>query len=105
MPAVAPNAVQPVSASSSTAQVAAPSGAYRVVVTALRPCWVEATDRATGKVEWAGSLESGAQQAITLRGSVDLQLGAAGAAVSLDGTPVGIPASYQAPYLVVFTAA
>ncbi len=68
--------------------VSASGAAVRVVVDAVEPVWVRAT--ADGKFIFAGTLEPQQSRVIEGAGAVNLLLGnAGGAAVSLNGKPIG----------------
>ena len=103
--AVAGSAVHPTTATLYAATVAAPASAYTVVVSATGNCWIEGQRTDTGQDVWSGTLTAGEQHTFSFAGPVLLRIGAANAAVTLDGVPVALPSGYQAPYNVTFTPA
>ncbi len=100
--APAPTTVQPTSATLYAATVAAPAAGYTVVVSATGNCWIEGQRTDTGQDVWSGTLAAGQQHRFSFAGPVVLRIGAANAAVSMNGEPVALPSGYQAPYNVTF---
>jgi hypothetical protein len=84
------------------ATVAAPAAGYTVVVSATGNCWIEGQRTDTGQDVWSGTLAAGQQHRFSFAGPVVLRIGAANAAVSMNGEPVALPSGYQAPYNVTF---
>jgi RodZ C-terminal domain len=102
----APPQLQPATSTSATAAYAAPASAYMVQLSASGPCWVLASETATGQVLWMGLLDPGQTKQIPATGSLFLRLGAAyDVTVSLDGEPVILPAGHQSPFDVTFQSA
>jgi hypothetical protein len=102
-----PPELQPSSGSSSTSAVyAAPATAYTVDLRATTGlCWVEATQESTGDVVWTGTLQPGQTRAIPTTGSLFLRLGAADdVSVSVNGEQVLMPAGFQSPFDMNFSA-
>jgi hypothetical protein len=97
--------VQPTASSTTAASYPAPTGAYTVGISASGPCWVMATDVATGQVLWTGTLQADGQQQIQATGSLHVRIGAAfDVAVALDGSPVVLPAGHVSPFDLTFEA-
>jgi hypothetical protein len=98
-----PPQIRPTAATSSTAAYSAPATPYTVALRATGPCWVEATQMATGHVVWTGTLASGQAQSIPATGSLFLRLGAADdVGVTLNGEQVALPAGFQSPFDMSF---
>jgi hypothetical protein len=98
--------LEPTASSAAQAAYAAPSSTYIVGLVATGPCWVLASDPATGKVLWTGTLQAGQDQQIPNSGSLLLRLGAAfDVNVTLNGEPVIFPAGHGSPFDVAFQAA
>ena len=84
----------------------APDSAYTVELSATGPCWILATETATGKVLWTGTMEAGQIQQIPATGSLVIRLGAAFVVtVTLNGEPVTLPAGHASPFDVSFQSA
>jgi hypothetical protein len=97
--------IQPTDSSTTAASYPAPTGAYTVGLSASGPCWVLATDVATGQVVWTGTLQADGQQQIQATGSLHVRLGAAfDVAVVLDGSPVVLPPGHVSPFDLTFEA-
>jgi hypothetical protein len=94
----APQVVVPTSATRYQGTVTVPAGSYQVDVSVTAPCWVEATETTTGTDVWSGVLTAGESHLYTLSGPVLLEIGAADASLTIDGTPVALPTGYQVPY-------
>lgn len=99
----APATIQADTSSATSVSYTAPASAYTIDLTASGPCWVYATDTATGKVLWTGTLQVGGSQAIPATGNITVRLGAAfDVTISLDSKPVILPAGHGSPYDVIF---
>jgi outer membrane protein assembly factor BamB len=82
------------------------SSPYTVVLSASQMCWVMATQAATGKVVWTGTIAAGASHSLSVSGDVVVRLGApSDASVTLDGRPVQFPTGYRAPLDLTFQTA
>lgn len=103
--ASAVSAVHPTSATAFAATVAAPASSYTVVVSVTGRCWIEGKRTDTGNDVWSGTLTAGQRHSFSFAGPVLLRIGAANAAVTMDGAPVALPQGYQAPYDVTFQPA
>ncbi len=101
----APTTVQPTSATLYAATVTAPAAGYTVAVSVTGNCWIEGQRTDTGQDVWSGTLTAGQQHRFSFAGPVVLRIGAANAAVSMNGEPVALPSGYQAPYNVTFQPA
>ncbi|HXQ60733.1 MAG TPA: DUF4115 domain-containing protein [Acidimicrobiales bacterium] len=98
-----PPQVQPTTSTADTAAYSAPSNAYTVDLQATGPCWVEATETATGNVVWTGTLASGQNRSIPATGSLVLRLGAANdVSVTLNGEQVLLPVGFHSPFDMSF---
>lgn len=88
-----------------SATYAAPSSTYTVAIDATAPCWVMATDPATGHVVWAGTVAAGGSHSLSVTGNLGVQLGApSDASVTIDGQPVTLPAGFRSPFNLTFQA-
>ena len=95
----------PTTASAHRATYSVQTSNYTVAIGASGLCWVMATNAATGAVVWTGTLGAGVSRSVAATGNLDLRLGAASAvAVTVDGTPVQLPAGFQSPLDLVFEA-
>jgi len=104
--APADTAVVPVSRSASSATYAAPATTYTVALDASGPCWVSATDGASGTVLWTGTMTAGQSHSLSADGAVAVRLGAASdVTLSMDGRPVQFPAGFQSPFTATFQPA
>jgi hypothetical protein len=93
-----PPVVVPTAATRYQGTVTVPTTTYQVVVQVSAPCWVQGTETATGTDVWSGVLQTGQQHTFTFEGAVLLEIGAADATLTIDGTPVALPSGYQVPY-------
>ena len=101
-----PAQVHASSSTSTTADYGAPATSYTVALKATGPCWVEATAASTGKVVWTGTMTPGQTQSVPGTGSLILRLGAPqDVSITLNGSPVVLPAGYQSPFDMRFTSA
>ena len=101
-----PAQVHASSSTSSTAVYGAPATSYTVALQATGPCWVEATTAATGNVVWTGTMTPGQTRSVPATGSLILRLGAPqDVRITLNGSPVVLPAGYQSPFDMRFTSA
>jgi hypothetical protein len=103
----APSAdLTPSSPTAYSATYAAPSSSYAVAVGASAPCWVNATQAATGKVVWTGTVPAGGSQSLSISGTVVVDLGApSDASVTMNGRPVLLPGGFRSPFHLTFEAA
>jgi hypothetical protein len=100
-----PPELRPTTASSTTADYAVPSADYTVNLQATGLCWVEATEVATGKVAWTGTLTSGQSRSVPATGNLSLRLGAADdVTVAVNGEPVALPTGFQSPFNMNFAS-
>jgi hypothetical protein len=101
---VAPVVSAPTSTSASGATYAVGSPNYALVLAAASgPCWLEATNPSTGAVLFSGTLFTGQSHTVTASGPVTVVVGAPSAfAATVNGTPVTLPAGYQAPFTLTF---
>ncbi|MGC8463229.1 MAG: DUF4115 domain-containing protein [Acidimicrobiales bacterium] len=102
-----PAQVTPVSVGSggTTANYPVPgTGAFTVTVAASAPCWIDATEASSGSVLWTGTLQAGSSQSIRSPGTLSLELGAPGATLTVDGTPVSFPPGMHTPFVATFVA-
>jgi hypothetical protein len=87
------------------ATYAAPASPYTVAIDASGLCWVLAEEVPSGQVLWTGTLQAGATRSFSGSGTVQVRLGAASdVTVSLDGSPVALPAGFQSPFDVTVSA-
>jgi hypothetical protein len=99
-PQVAPASV---GAGGTTARYSVPgSGPFTVTVAASEPCWIDATEASSGSVLWTGTLHAGGSQSVQSSGTLSLELGAPGATLTVDGTPVSFPAGMHTPFVATF---
>lgn len=90
---------------SSTAQAATysvGSAPFSVTVRASQTCWVQATSEPAGTVVWQGLLKPGGSQVIKAAGVTVVELGAAGASMTVDNLPVLIPPASVTPFTATF---
>ena len=89
-----------------SATYVAPSSTYTVAIDATAPCWVMATDPATG-TRRVGGHRGGRRIPLLVRDrQLGVQLGApSDASVTMDGQPVTLPAGYRSPFNLTFRAA
>lgn len=78
---------------------------YAVTITTTANCWVGATNRLTGATVWTGTLAPGASHTITAPGPMSVELGASGASLRVNRTPVVLPTTIRAPFTAVFAPA
>jgi hypothetical protein len=70
------------------------------------PCWVHVTTQPAGTVVFSQTLPAGSSQQLSLTGANTVELGAPGAtSITLDGTPVVLPANYNIPLTLTFAPA
>jgi len=101
-----PRVFTPTKPTAYSATYAAPSSTYTVAIAATAPCWVMATDPATGHVVWAGTVAAGESHSLSVTGNLGVQLGApSDASVTMDGQPVTFPAGFRSPFNLTFQAA
>ncbi|MDA8275540.1 MAG: DUF4115 domain-containing protein, partial [Actinomycetota bacterium] len=103
----APPQVTPVSVGpgGTTASYTVPgTGPFTVTVAASAPCWIDATEASSGSVLWTGTLHAGGSQSVQSPGTLSLELGAPGATLTVDGTPVSFPAGMHTPFVATFVA-
>jgi hypothetical protein len=87
------------------ATYAAPSSPYTVVVGASASCWVLATQGATGKVVWTGTVAPGQTQSLPVSGNLVVRLGApSDAHVTMNDRPVQLPSGFRSPFDLTFAA-
>ncbi len=101
----APAQVTPVSVGSggTTANYSVPgTGPFTVTVAASAPCWIDATEASSGSVVWTGTLQAGSSQSLRSPGTLSLELGAPGATLTVDGTPVSLPSGMHTPFVATF---
>ena len=79
------------------------SATYALVLSATSgPCWIRATD-ASNSVLFIGTLYAGQSHTITASGPLTVLAGAPSAfTATVNGTPVSLPAGYQAPFTLTF---
>jgi hypothetical protein len=103
-----PAALQPQSATATTATYAVPgtSSSYSLTITAQGgPCWTIVTDGAGGQL-FAGGIAPGAPQRIAAKGTVVVELDApANASVTVGAIPVAFPSGYSTPLVLTFAPA
>lgn len=101
-----PITLTPTAATTTTATYEVPTTADVVQLTASGPCWVEATDKATGSVLWMGTLSAGQSHSFPAAGTILIRLGqATNVTLAVSGTPVQLPAGFHSPFDVTFQAA
>ena len=100
------SALAPTAPTAFSAQYVAPSSAYTVVIDASEPCWVMATDSATGHVVWTGTIDPGQSRSLAVSGGLTVELGAPSVvSVTLDGQRVQFPTGFRAPFSLSLQAA
>ena len=101
---VVPVVSAPSSTSPNKATYTVGSANYALVLSATSgPSWVQATDASTGAVLFIGTLDAGQSHTVTATGPVAVVTGAPSAfAATVNGTPVTLPAGYQAPFTLSF---
>lgn len=99
------SAPQADAAHSATYQVTATSYSLSLAAT-TGECWIQATNTATGSVLFSATLFSGQSHTIAATGPVTVIAGAPAAfSATVDGSPVSLPAGYQAPFTLTFQGA
>ena len=99
------SAPQAGAAHSATYQVTATSYSLSLAAT-TGECWIQATNTATGSVLFSATLFSGQSHTIAATGPVTVIAGAPAAfSATVDGSPVSLPAGYQAPFTLTFQGA
>ncbi len=94
----------PVAQGPGTATYVTGSAGYTLAVTVASPCWVQATELATGKVTFAQVVNPGAAQPIALTGTATVSLGSpSGTSMSVNGTPITYPSAIALPFVLTFT--
>ena len=100
----------PVSLVASSAQphgaaYSAPASPYTVAIDASGLCWVLAEEVPSGQVLWTGTLQAGDSRSFSGSGTVQMRLGAASdVTVSVDGSPLALPAGFQSPFDVTVSS-
>jgi hypothetical protein len=96
----------PTSPTAYSATYAAPSSSYIVAIGASALCWVMATQAATGKVVWTGTVPAGGSQSMSASGNLVVELGApSDVSVTMDGRAVQLPTGFRSPFDLTFEAA
>jgi len=101
-----PAAFAPTGTTATTATYAAPAPTFSLTVGATTgSCWVLVSDVSSGKTLFTGTLTPGQQQSVQATGTTTIEIGAPSVvAVTLDHTPVTIPALYQTPFTMTLAA-
>jgi hypothetical protein len=101
---VPPVVSAPASTSAQGATYTVGSANYALALSATSgPCWLEATNTSTGAVLFSGTMFAGQSHTVTASGPVTVVVGAPSAfAATVNGTPVTLPAGYQAPFTLTF---
>ncbi|MBV8462495.1 MAG: DUF4115 domain-containing protein [Acidimicrobiales bacterium] len=89
------------STTTSATYTVAPSS-FTLTIAATGPCWVQATAEPGGASLWEGVVPAGGSQNVSARGATSVLLGAAGAALSIDGVPVVLPSGSATPFTATF---
>ncbi len=97
-----PTQLVAVSATAQTATYRVISAPFSVAVHVAQTCWVQATSEPAGTVMWQGLLQPGGSQVINGTGVTVVELGAAGASMTVDGVPVLIPRASVTPFTATF---
>jgi hypothetical protein len=97
-----PTQLVAVSATAQTATYAVSSAVFSVTVHASQTCWVQATSEPAGTVLWQGLLQPGGSQVINATGMTVVELGAAGASMTVGSVPVLIPRASVTPFTATF---
>jgi hypothetical protein len=104
-PPTTPAQIAAVASTDTSATYPAPSSSYQVVVTTTTgPVWVLAQSTDSGNTLWTGTIQTGQSQTIPGNGGMSLELGATGATVTLNGTPVALPNPLNVPFEATFTS-
>jgi hypothetical protein len=100
----APSQIVPLSSSSTgtSATYGVGKNAFTVLISASAPCWVKVTTVATGTSLWTGTLQPGGTQSVSATGATTVELGATGATMTVDSTPVVLPTAMHAPFVATF---
>jgi hypothetical protein len=105
-PTVSAADLTPTSPTAYSATYAAPASSYTVAIGASALCWVMATQAATGKVVWTGTVPAGGSQSMSVSGNLVVELGApSDASVTMDGRAVQLPTGFRSPFDLTFEAA
>jgi len=101
---VPPVVSAPSGSSASGATYTVSSANYALALSATSgPCWIQVTDTSTGAVLFSTTLYGGQSHTVTAAGPVTVVAGAPSAfSATVNGTPVTLPASYQAPFTLTF---
>lgn len=81
------------------------SATFTVLISASGPCWVDVTTVATGATVWTGTMQAGGTRSVRATGATTVELGATGASITVDGTPVVLPTTMHAPFIATFQPA
>jgi hypothetical protein len=90
------------SSTGTTATYPVGTATFTLEIVASGPCWVDVTTAATGATLWTGTLQAGGTQSVSATGATTVELGATGAALSVDGTPVVFPTTMHTPFVATF---
>lgn len=99
------NGLDSVTASSTAASYRVPAAPYTLIVNATGPCWIEATNSATGQVLWTGTLHAGDSQTVSASSTVLLRLGdALNVTLAVSGQAVHLPPGFSPTIDLTFLA-
>jgi hypothetical protein len=101
-PPAKPTQLVALSATAQTGTYAVSSAVFSVTVHASQTCWVQATSEPAGTVLWQGLLQPGGSRVINATGMTVVELGAAGASMTVDSVPVLIPRASVTPFTATF---
>jgi hypothetical protein len=101
-PPAKPTQLAAVSSTAQTATYSVGSVPFSVTVHASQTCWVQATSEPAGTVVWQGLLQPGGSQVIKATGVTVVELGAAGASMTVNSVPVLIPTASVTPFTATF---
>ncbi len=101
-PPAKPTQLAALSSTAQTATYSVGSAPFSVTVHASQTCWVQATSEPAGTVVWQGLLQPGGSQVIKATGVTVVELGAAGASMTVDNLPVLIPTASVTPFTATF---
>jgi hypothetical protein len=94
-----------VSSTGSAATYPVANAPFTLQIAASGPVWVDVTTTASGATLWTGTLQAGGSQSVQATGATAVELGATGAALTVDGTPVVLPTTVHTPFVATFQPA
>ena len=101
-PTTQPTQVVALTSTSTTATYPVTNSNYKVTVTGTGTCWVSVTSTSSGSTLWAGEVQAGAVQVVSVSGTVTVQLGTPEVTLAVDKVPVVLPTPVSTPFEATF---